>query len=252
VAPGNGFADHFSSFSPDYAKYRPDYPACLFAYLAGLAPAMRSAWDCATGSGQAAVGLARHFARVIATDASAAQLESARPNPRIEYRLAAAEDSGLPPGSVDLVTAAQALHWFDRPRFWSEVDRVLVERGIVAVWCYDLLRTDPRIDVVIGRLYRDIVGPYWPPERVLTEERYRTIEFPFEELEPPPFRMELHWTLSDLLGYLRTWSAARRYAAATGEDPILLVEQDLARAWGPPDRPRAILWDLALRIGRKT
>ncbi len=252
MSPSQGFADHFSAASPDYARYRPDYPASLFAYLAGLAPARRAVWDCATGNGQAALGLAAHFDRVIATDASAEQLRSARPHPRVEYRAARAEDSGLEAESVELVTSAQAVHWFDRPRFWAEARRVLVPRGAIAVWCYDLLHAGAGVDAVVGRLYTDIVGPYWPPERALTEERYRTIDFPFDEIEPPAFRMEKRWTLADFVGYLRTWSAAKRYREATGEDPIGRVEPDLARAWGPPDLARTIAWDLALRVGRKT
>jgi SAM-dependent methyltransferase len=251
VTASEGFADHFSALSESYARYRPDYPDSLFAWLATVAPATRGAWDCATGNGQAALGLAAHFDRVIATDASAAQLESARPDPRVEYRIARAEDSGLPLASCDLVTVAQALHWLDRDRFWQEVGRVLVPRGVVAVWCYDLLRIDEGVDAVIGRLYRDIVGPYWPPERILTEQRYATIELPFEEIAVPPFRMEKRWSLPDLVGYLSTWSAARRYAEATGQEPLPLVADELARAWGPPERERLAVWDLALRVGRK-
>jgi len=251
VPTPEGFADHFSGFSPDYARYRPDYPESLFAYVAGLAPSSRCAWDCATGNGQAAVPLANHFERVVATDASAAQLKSARPDPRVEYRVAPAEASGIPAESVDLVTVGQALHWFDRPRFWKEVGRVLVPRGVIAVWCYDLLRAGPPVDAIIRRLYFEIVGPYWPPERVLTEQRYATIEFPFEELAPPSFRMEKRWTLPELLGYLRTWSAARRYAEAKGEDPVRTVEADLAGVWGRAGTARAIVWDLAVRVGRR-
>ncbi len=159
------FADHFSAASADYARYRPDYPDRLFAYLADRAPGRRRAWDCATGNGQAARGLARHFAEVIATDASAQQIASAPPHRRVSYRVAPAEDSGLPDESVELITVAQALHWFDRPRFWPEARRVLVPRGVIAVWCYDLLSIDAEVDAVVGRLYRDVVGPYWPPER---------------------------------------------------------------------------------------
>ncbi len=252
MADSSAFPDHFSAGSPDYARYRPDYPDRLFDYLAGLAPARRRAWDCATGSGQAALGLARRFAQVIATDASAEQIGAARPHRRVRYRVAPAEESGLEGGSVELVTAAQALHWFDRPRFWSEVRRVLVPGGVVAVWCYDLLRAGARVDVAVNRLYRDIVGPYWPADRALVEQGYRTIEFPFEEVEPPSFRMEKRWSLSDLVGYLGTWSATRRYGQVRGEDPIGLVRADLTRAWGPPERVRRIRWDLALRVGRKT
>jgi len=189
---------------------------------------------------------------VVATDASAAQLTSARPDPRVEYRVALAEDSGLPGASFDLVTVAQALHWLDRGRFWKEVDRVLVRRGVVAAWCYDLFRIGEGVDEVVERLYRDVVGPYWPPERILTEQRYETIELPFEEIDAPAFRMEKRWSLANFMGYLRTWSATRRYAEATGRDPLPLVADDLARAWGPPERERVAVWDLALRVGRKS
>ena len=250
MASPPAFPDHFSSAAPQYARHRPDYPADLFDYLAALAPDRRRAWDCATGSGQAAVGLARLFREVIATDASAQQISQARPDTRVRYRVAAAEDSGLEAGSVDLVTVAQALHWFDRPRFWREARRVLVRGGVIAVWCYDLMRTDEEVVAVIGHFYRDVVGPYWPPERVLTEKRYRTIDFPFAEETPPPFRMEKRWSLPDLVGYLGTWSAVRRYREALGQDPIGPVSEELARVWGPPDRPRRIFWDLALRVGR--
>jgi hypothetical protein len=246
------FPDHFSAASADYARHRPDYPSRLFAYLADRAPGRRRAWDCATGSGQAAAGLARHFEEVIATDASAQQIASARPHRRVVYRVAAAEDSRLPAESVALVTVAQALHWFDRSRFWPEVERVLVARGVIAVWCYDLLSVNREIDAVVGRLYRDIVGPFWPPERALLEQRYRTIEFPFGEVTPPAFRMEKRWSLPDLVGYLRTWSAARRFGEARGEDPIGIVLPDLRSVWGPPERVRSVRWDLALRVGRKT
>jgi len=244
------FADHFSGHAPDYARFRPDYPPRLFSYLAEVSPGRRAAWDCGTGNGQAALGLARHFERVFATDPSEKQLAQARTHRRVAYSVAAAEDSGLPDGSVELVTAAQAAHWFDRDRFWSESRRVAVKGGVVAIWCYDLLRIAPEIDAVIRHLYSDIVGSYWPPERVLTEERYRTIGFPFPELEPPPLRMSKRWTLPDLLGYLHTWSSVQRYMAACGEDPVEAVRLDLARVWGPAEQARRAVWDLALRVGR--
>ncbi len=252
MARPSAFPDHFSGASAEYARYRPDYPDALFEYLASRVPARGRAWDCATGSGQAARGLARHFSEVIATDASERQISCAPPYSRVRYRIAAAEESGIETGSVHLVTAAQAVHWFDRPRFWAEARRVLVPGGVIAVWCYDLLSVGDEVNAVVERLYRGIVGPYWPPERALTEERYRTIGFPFTEEIPPPFRMEKRWSLEDLVGYLRTWSATRRYAEARGEDPIERVREDLARAWGPPERARPVFWELALRVGRTT
>lgn len=244
------FADHFSGYAAEYAKFRPDYPDALFEYLALLAPARRRAWDCATGSGQAALALARHFDEVVGSDASARQIESATLHSRVRYRVAFAEASGLEDASVDLVAVAQSLHWFDRERFWNEARRVLVPDGILAVWCYDLLRVAPEVDEVVDHLYREVVGPYWPPERALFEQGYRTLDFPFEEASPPAFVMEKRWSLPEVLGYIGTWSATHRYAEAEGKDPLDRIREDLTAAWGPPDRIRSVRWDLDLRVGR--
>jgi SAM-dependent methyltransferase len=244
------FPDHFSGHATDYARFRPDYPDALFDWLAEAAPGRSLAWDCATGNGQAALPLARRFARVLATDASALQVRQARPDPRVLYAVATAEAAPLEPRSVDLVTVAQALHWFDRPRFWSETARVLAPDGLVAVWYYDLLEVTPEVDAVVQRLYHDVVGPYWPAERALVEAGYAALEFPFREIEPPPFRIEKRWTLADLEGYLRTWSATRRYVEVVGEDPLPTVADALGRAWG--DREvRPVFWDVHLRAGRE-
>src|SRR5438128_2266209 len=100
---GIGFKDLFSKQAGSYAQYRPTYPERLFDYLAGIAPARESVWDCGTGNGQAALLLASRFTHVIATDPSERQIAQATPNPRVEYRVAPAEKSGLPDSSVDLV-----------------------------------------------------------------------------------------------------------------------------------------------------
>ena len=249
--PSSTFADHFSGVAERYAASRPDYPSRLFAYLARMASGRRRAWDCATGNGQAARALARHFEEVIATDASARQLSVARRHRRVRYEVARAEDSGLEAESFDCVTVAQSLHWFDISAFWSEVRRVLVQGGVLAVWCYDLLRTDPGVDAVLDHLYRDVVGPYWPPERAVVEHGYRTLDFPFAEEIPPAFRMEKRWKLEALVEYLGTWSATQRYMEARGEDPIAHVHDELRRAWGRASRVRRVVWPLDLRIGRK-
>jgi SAM-dependent methyltransferase len=243
------FRDHFAGAASQYAAYRPRYPAELFAWLASLCVGREMAWDAGTGSGQAAVALADHFARVLATDASQAQLAHAAPHPRIEYRVARAETSGLEPSSADLVTAATAVHWFDRPRFWDEVQRVLAPGGVVAVWTYGLLEVTREVDTVIRHLYAEIVGPYWPFERRLVEQGYRTMAFPFAEITAPAFAAEAHWTLARLRGYLGTWSAVLRYREAKGEDPVELVAAELERAWGDPALARRARWPLALRVG---
>ncbi len=244
------FADHFSSVSAAYAAFRPRYPEMLFDFLAQAAPARDAAWDAGTGSGQAAIGLARHFTHVIATDASGSQIEHATPDPRISYRVSPAEASGLDDGSVDLVTAAQALHWFDRSSFWAEVRRVLRPRGVIAVWTYVMLEIAPQIDEIVRRFYRDVVGPYWPPERRITEGRYQTIEFPFAEFAAPSFVIEQPVTLDDVAGYVRTWSATRRYIERYGHDPVDRLIAELAPAWGTPQEPRLARWPVATRVGR--
>jgi SAM-dependent methyltransferase len=250
VSPG-GFADHFSGGAAEYARFRPEYPEVLFEWLASLAAAHRRAWDVGTGSGQAAVALARWFDEVVATDASANQLAHARPHPRVLYRVAVAGQSGMAPSSVDLVTIAQALHWFDLPAFWKEVREALAPNGVVAAISYQRLQVSPEIDAILERLYTEVLGPWWPPERQLVEDRYRSVPFPFREIEPPAFSVTAVWGLAELTGYLATWSAARRYREATGEDPVALVRPGLAAAWGDPSSTRPVTWPLIVRVGRR-
>jgi SAM-dependent methyltransferase len=244
------FADHFSQQSSQYTQFRPRYPADLFAYLASLVARRDCAWDCGTGNGQAAVDLAKHFAKVIATDPSANQIAHAVANDRVEYLVAAAEACPLSNDSVDLITVAQAVHWFDRPGFYQQVRRVARPGGALAVWSYGLATITPEVDRLVGELYEPIVGAYWPPERRLIEERYATIEFPFQEITPPDFSMTAEWTLDDLLGYLGTWSSVVRYRQERNVDPLTLVDKQLGLAWGPPQTARTVHWPLYLRIGR--
>ena len=243
-----GFKDHFSEQSAGYARYRPHYPGSLFHYLSSLTSSHACAWDCATGSGQAAIALTQHYEKVIATDASAAQIESARPHESIDYRVAMAETSGLDAESVDLITVGQALHWFQAEPFSIEAARVLVNGGVLAAWCYELCKVDEACDGVVDRLYADIVAEYWPSERRLIENRYADIELPGVRIEPPDFDMNVSWSAEDMLGYLRTWSACKRYERDRGSDPVKLVEADLVRAWG--DESRNVAWPLTLRVSR--
>jgi ubiquinone/menaquinone biosynthesis C-methylase UbiE len=244
------FQDHFSDAAAGYAIFRPRYPDALFAFLAAAVGRHDLAWDCATGSGQAALGLAPHFSRVIATDASPAQIAHATPHPAVEYRVAPAERSGLAAGSVDLVTVAQALHWLDRSAFYAETRRVLAPGGVVAAWCYVLVRIAPAVDRVMDRFYHNTVGPCWPPERRIADERYRTIEFPFAELPAPEFTIEQALTLDELAGYVRTWSGTRRYAERNGVDPVDNLVAQLREPWGDPGARRVARWPVYLRAGR--
>ena len=243
------FKDHFSNQSNEYAKYRPGYPDALFDWLASLVPETKLAWDVGTGSGQAALGLARHFLHVVASDAAEAQLRKAPAHERITYKVMPAEQSDLQAGSADLVTVAQALHWFDFDRFYAEVRRVLAPGGVIAAWTYGLNRVGPEIDRVVRRYYLEVVGPYWPPEREHVDKSYRTIPFPFDEIEPPAFRMRQQWRLHDLLGYLGTWSASKRYAEARGTDPTEEIRPVLEQLW-TGDEERSVEWPVHMRVGR--
>ena len=244
------FADHFSGVAAGYAAFRPHYPDALFDLLAAAAPARDTAWDCGTGSGQAALGLARHFAHVVATDASDAQLEHASAHPQVTYRVAVAERSGLDDHSVDLVTAAQSVHWFDRPRFWAEARRVLRPGGVIAVWTYWFFSITRELDAIVHRFYKETVGPFWPPERKLTEDRYQTLDFPFAEFTVPGFVIEQPVTLDGVAGYIRTWSATRAFAEHYGRDPVDDLIIELRPVWGDPAVPRIARWPLAVRAGR--
>lgn len=246
------FKDHFSAHAGEYAKYRPHYPAALFAKLAAVAPGRNLAWDCATGNGQAALALAEHFDRIIATDASAEQIGHAVPHAKIDYRVAAAERSALTSESADLITVGQALHWFDLANFYAEAKRVLKPQGVIAAWCYSSRITSAEIDAVIDRFYHDIVGPYWPPERALVDDGYRALEFPFEPIAFGDFQAAVEWNLEGLLGYLGTWSASRRYLAQKQSDPRDEIESDLRAAWGDVNIRRRIAWPLHLLVGRNS
>ncbi|MHC4959225.1 MAG: class I SAM-dependent methyltransferase [Planctomycetota bacterium] len=245
------FPDNFSDQARAYSRHRPRYPERVFAHVAALAPGTERVWDCATGNGQAALGLAAHFDEVVATDASESQLANASPHPRVTYRLAPAEDSGLPDSSVDLVYVAQALHWFHFDRFYAEVRRVLRAGGLLAATIYQHTVIDPAIDAILRRFHDEVVGPYWPPQTKWSHVYYETIPFPFDELEPPrDLAAEATWTYPDLLGYLESWSATQRYGRAHGQDPVETIREQLEGAWGPPETERPVAWPLVVRIGR--
>lgn len=245
------FSDHFSAGAQAYLRFRPTYPAALFEQVAALAPGTGRALDCATGNGQAALGLAARFDEVIATDGSQAQLDHAVPHPRISYRRRLAEDSGLEAGSVDAVTVAAGVHWFDHDRFYVEVKRVLRPGGLVALWTYDgHPRVTPAVEAAITHLRDEIADTHWPPGFEHVKTGYETLPFPFTRIAVPGFEAAADWPLSHLLGHLRTWSSVQRFTARTGQDPVEHVEAELTAAWGDPRMPRRVRWPLHLRFGR--
>jgi SAM-dependent methyltransferase len=243
------FQDHFSRQAQGYTQFRPRYPRELFRFLDSVVAGHQRAWDCGCGNGQAAASLAETFDDVIATDPSASQIAEAKAVARVTYLVATAEDCPLEPRSVDLITVAQALHWFDLPRFYAQVRRVGRSASVLAAWCYGLASISPAVDRVIERLYEDILGRYWPPERKLIEDRYAGLPFPFDELIAPPLAIVVHWNLQELLGYLETWSSVQRYIERHGDNPLDLVKPDLIAAWGPT-ATHAVRWPLHMRVGR--
>ncbi len=242
--------DHFSGAAERYARYRPDYPASLFDGLAALAPGRALAWDCATGTGQAAAALAQRFTRVVATDASARQVAAATTRAGIAYAVALAEAAPLGARRVDLVTVAQAAHWLRLDEFYDEARRVLRPGGVLAMWCYGLCAISPDVDRVLEEFYHDTVGRYWPPQRSLVESGYREIPFPFTELSCRAPDIERRWTRAELLGYVDTWSAVKRYREERGEDPVETVLAPRLRASWAGDAPAVVRWPLGLRVGR--
>ena len=211
-----------------------------------------AAWDAGTGNGQAAVSLAEHFAHVVATDASAAQIAAAAAHPRVAYCVARAEASGLASASAELVTVAQALHWFDIPAFFGEAQRVVRPGGVVAIWTYGLMTIDPAIDDRIESFELHTVGPYWPAARALVDSGYATIQFPFAEIDLPRFMIEQEMSLDRLAGYVGTWSSVAGYVKARGEDPVAPFVADIAAWWGDPARARIVRFPMTVRAGRRT
>lgn len=246
-----GFSDHFGTVAGQYADFRPRYPEGLFGWLASQCTAHLLAWDDGCGSGQASVALAEHFDRVQATDASADQIAHAEPHPRVHYAVAPAEQSGLPAASANLVTVAQALHWFDLPAFYAEVRRVAKPGAVIAAWTYGVHHIEgSEVNAAVRHFYHKVVGPFWPPERRHVESGYRELDFPFARLDAPEFAMQVEWTFDQLLGYLRSWSATARYLAANGKDPVEALAQQLRPLWGDPDRKREVSWPLGILAGR--
>lgn len=243
--------DHFSSCSGQYAAFRPRYPAALFAWLSSVCHAHERVWDCACGNGQASVDLAEHFQEIVATDLSAEQIAHAQAHPRVRYQLGMAEASGLPDASVDLVTVAQALHWFDLDRFYQEARRVARAGAVLAVWCYGVCEIPAdRGNDELQHFYSNVVGPYWMPERHLVESGYRTVQFPAPELPTPQLAMQLDWSLEQLLGYVSSWSASARYLKERGEDPVNRLRSALQPHWGAATNRHTVRWPLGVRAAR--
>ena len=244
------FEDHFSKHAQTYAQYRPKYPEEIYAYLAALTSKHSLAWDCGTGNGQAAVGLAKYFDKVYATDASAEQISRAIGHPNVEYHVEPAENVSLPDSAVDLVTVAVAVHWFNFDEFYREVRRVLKPNAILAVWTYSFTEVSPEFDVLVKRYYYDVLNGYWPERIHYLEEEYKTLPFPFEEIVSPSFVMKATWDLNQYAGFLDSWSATQRYKEQKGSHPLEAIWDQFTAAWGNENEQRLVCWPLHFRIGK--
>jgi len=239
--------DRFSGYASQYAAFRPRYPQALYDFVFQHVQFFDLAWDVGTGNGQAASILAKKFTKVLATDISPKQLANAIKAENITYEVAG-EKTTLPDHSVDLITVAQAVHWFDRDTFYWELRRVGKPGAVVAVWGYDLLKISDSIDSIINHFYTSVVGPYWDPERKLVDQRYASMAFPFHEIEAPLFEMQFEWTLGELEGYLSTWSAVQKYVKEMEKNPVTELMKEVSQKW--ERTTMTIRFPIFMRIGR--
>jgi ubiquinone/menaquinone biosynthesis C-methylase UbiE len=248
-----GFIDNFSSKSKEYSFSRPVYPDDLFAFLSDITPNHDLVWDCATGNGQAAIGLCKYFKKTIASDASESQIDNKFERENITYKVFPAEKAILPNNSFDLVTVAQAVHWFDFDKFYEEVKRVSKKdgEGRIALWGYEMHEINPKIDKVSERLNvdGDILGDSWPEEIKYIDEGYRTLPFPFKEIDTPKFGMNTKWNMYQLFNYMKTWSAVKKYHMEKKSDPLDLVREDIKNLWGEESEEKLVTWKINLRAG---
>lgn len=240
--------DNFSRQADVYAKYRPSYPKELFDFLFSHIPIREAAWDCATGNGQTARELARHFSKVCATDISQKQIDNAYQAENIFYTIQAAEKTDFPDKYFDLITVSQALHWFDFDKFYAEAKRVGKVDAILSVWTYSLLRISPAIDKIIEDYHFGTLKDFWDKERSYVDNNYSTIPFPFEEIKTPPFFITYQWSLEDLEGYFNTWSALQKFITSKDYSPVPDLIKRISPHWS--SEKMKIIFPLHMRMGK--
>jgi ubiquinone/menaquinone biosynthesis C-methylase UbiE len=241
--------DYFSGHAKNYAAFRPTYPDELYAFILKHVANKQNAWDCGTGNGQVAGQLAKHFKHVDASDISQKQIEQAPKVENISYHVCPAEKTPFPDNRFDLITVAQALHWFDLEKFYGEVKRVAADGAIIATWGYGLNSVDRDTDELMLDFYSNTTGPYWDPARRLVENKYEGLPFPFEPISFPDFSIAVKWTLEDYIGYLRTWSATQAYIKANTIDPTVELFEKMSAFW-EPDEFRTVAFPVFGLMGR--
>jgi ubiquinone/menaquinone biosynthesis C-methylase UbiE len=243
----------FSQNSDQYAKHRPQYPEELFAYLNEISAEHDSAWDCATGNGQAAISCAKYFTHVEATDISAEQIQHCLVHPKIHYSVCPAEHTPFANNSFDLIVVATAVHWFDQAQFFQEVERVLKPKGILAIWSYGFFTIESEIDDMIAKELLEPIDPFWASGNRQVMNGYRDLILPLEKISNlPSFSMQVEWNLEQLSAYLRTWSAVKRYSTELGIDSVARLESKLKKTWKDPNDVKVASMPLFLKVSRKS
>jgi hypothetical protein len=240
--------DLFSGHAKDYAAFRPEYPQTLYDFIYQFVEQFDNAWDCGTGSGQVAKVLAKSFKNVKASDISSRQIENASTAANIEYHLSGVEQTDFASDSFDLITAGQAIHWFDREKFYTEVSRVGKQGAIMAAFGYNPVRSSPPFDEALNRFYYDVIYTYWDTERKVVEDQYQSIVFPFEEIDAPEFKISLDWSLQDLHGYITTWSAVQHFIKQNGFNPVDDFVEGIRSLW--TREMESVYFPVFLRLGR--
>jgi SAM-dependent methyltransferase len=241
--------DNFSKQSDNYARFRPPYPSDFFSYLNSLVEDKITAWDCGTGNGQVAFELAKTFKRVYATDISQSQIDHAFKAENIFYSVQPSERTHFEKNQFNLIVTAQAIHWFDFEKFYSEVLRTARENSIICVVGYGRVKISQKIDNIINDFYLNTIGLYWDSERRYIDENYLTIPFPFAEIQTPLFINKQTWNLEHLVGYLNTWSAVKHFIKDKGYNPIDTLQMELAKYW-ELNEIKSVSFPMLLRIGK--
>jgi SAM-dependent methyltransferase len=223
--------DNFSAQAHLYAIYRPVYPQALYNYLYSHIKEFDNAWDCATGNGQVAIELAKCFENVYATDISQKQLDNASAKDNIHYSLQRAEETTFADNFFSLITVAQALHWFKFDAFNAEAKRVLKPNGVLAVWLYDVLSVNADVDKYFTHFYKVTTDPYWDPERAYIDEHYKSIPFPFSDVEEAEFSIDVAWDIKQFEGYLNTWSGVQKFIDANNYNPVDGLIEEIKPFW---------------------
>ena len=234
----------FTKQSSAYATFRPEYPRSLFEFLSGKVKSNQLAWDCATGTGQAARSLSQYFDQVIATDISLSQINEASGEDNIIFKEASAEKSPLQSESVDLITIAQAIHWFDLDQFYKEVDRVLKPGGLISAWGYGFFKCREDLNAVFDHFSYEILKPYWSDRNWFLVDGYPGLKLPYTKLETPSVFLEVEWNFEQVKGYLKSWSAYQKFIDENHQDPFMRIEQDLKTIWGSPETKHSFKWDI--------